>query len=194
MNTLAELLSSKVKAEIFRLLFGMEARQLHVRELERQSGLTIGTVQQELKRLSGLGIIEARVDGNRRYYGANQQHPLYPDIRNIVLKTSGLVDVLRPALAHKGIHIAFVFGSIGRNEEKAHSDIDLMVIGDIGLRQLVKHLAGMAARLGREINPMVLSVAEFKRRKNTLDHFLVSALATPRLYIVGNDHELEAMG
>src|SRR5882757_9394994 len=98
MNTLAELLSSRVRAEIFRLLFGLTVRELHVRELERQSGLADATVRQELKKLTRMGIVQARRDGNRTYYRASAQHPLYDDIRNLVIKTNGLADVLRDAL------------------------------------------------------------------------------------------------
>ena len=83
MNTLAEFLSSRSRAEILRLLFGPEGRELHVRELERQSGLADATIRQELKKLTRLGVIVARQDGNRTYYRANVEHPLYPDIRNL---------------------------------------------------------------------------------------------------------------
>src|SRR5689334_6329301 len=112
MNTLAELLSSRVKAETLRLLFGVIPQELHVREIERQSGLADATVRQELRRLSRLGIVESRPDGNRTYYRANTRHPLYPDLHNLVLKTSGLVEVLREALDSSEIQMAFVFGSI----------------------------------------------------------------------------------
>lgn len=194
MSTLEKLLSSKVKAQLFRILFDGVGSQVHVRELERRSGLAVSTVRQELKRLSSLDLLEALADGNRTYYRANKQHPLYSDICNIVLKTSGLVDVLREALGHDQIRIAFVFGSTGREEEKACSDIDLMVIGSISLRHLSKCLSGVAERLGREINPHVLTVEEFGRRKRKRDHFLSSVLSSPRLYVIGNNHELEAMG
>ncbi len=135
-NSLAEILSSNVKAEVFRLLFGLEGQPLHVRELERRSGLAIGTVRQELERLTKLGLISARTDGNRRYYTAREDHPLYPEIRGLVLKTSGLADLLRHALKkEKGIRLAFVFGSFAHGREQAHSDIDLLVIGTVTLRQ-----------------------------------------------------------
>ena len=48
----------------------------------------------------------------------------------------------------------------------------------------------MAAKLGREINPHVLTAEEFGKRKQTGDHFISSVLATPRLFIVGSEHEL----
>src|SRR5262245_12975662 len=194
MDTLVELLSSRVKAEIFRLLFGAARRELHGRELERQSGLADATVRQELKRLTRIGVVESRQDGNRTYYRANTQHPLYADIRNLVLKTSGLADVLREALNDGGIRLAFVFGSIANATENAHSDLDLLVIGTISLRQLGRRLSGIAAKIGREVNPHIFTEEEFKRRMKTGDHFITSVLAAPRLFVIGSEDELKTMG
>ena len=194
-NSLAQILSSTVKAEIFRLLFGLNGKPLHVRELERRSGLAIGTVRQELDRLAKLGLIAARTDGNRRYYAAREDHPLYPEIRGLVLKTSGLADLLRSALKkEKNIQVAFVFGSFAHSREQAHSDIDLLVIGRVTLRQLSKLLAGVAEKVGREINPKVFTPEEFHRRKRTSDHFLRNVLSEPRIFIIGDEHELGTVG
>jgi len=113
MAELAEVLSSRVKAEIFRLLFGISDAELHLREIERRSGLNVATVRQELQRLIELELVRARKDGNRVCYSANRQHPLYPEIHNLVLKTSGLVDMLRVALKKADVELAFVFGSLG---------------------------------------------------------------------------------
>jgi predicted nucleotidyltransferase len=195
MNTLADLLSSRVKAEIFRLLFGFGDGELHVREIERRSGLADATVRQALKRLTRLEVVEPRRDGNRTYYHANTEHPLYPDIRNMVLKTSGLADVLREALTHSGIRLAFVFGSMARGNGKAGSDVDLMVIGTISLRQLGRLLSGVATKLGREINPHVLSPEEFVKRKEdsrALHHYC--AKRATLVCHIGSDDELKAMG
>jgi DNA-binding transcriptional ArsR family regulator len=194
MNTLAELLSSRVKAEMFRLLFGVTPQELHVREIERQSGLADATVRQELKRLSGLGVVAARPDGNRTYYRANTQHPLYPDIRNLVLKTDGLVEILRTALDAPEIRLAFVFGSIAVGTATAESDVGLMVIGTISLRRLSKLLSGVDTRMGREINPHVFTAEEFRQRKKTRDHFLSTVLAAPKLFVRGNEDELTRLG
>jgi len=194
MNTLADILSSRVKAEVFRLLFGVTDRELHSREIGRQSRLADATVRQELKKLLRIGIIQVRQDGNRNYYRANAQHPFYPDIRNLVLKTNGLVEVLRPALSDPGIQFAFVFGSVARGEEVAHSDVDLLVLGSVGFRQLARFLSGLGERIGREINSHVMTVEEFKRRKRTHNHFLMTVLAAPKLFVKGNEHEFETMG
>ena len=194
MSTLSEILSSRIRAEIFRLLFGVVDRELHVREIERQSGLSVGTVRQELKRLTRLGLVEVRRDGNRTCYRASGHHPLYPEIRGLVLKTSGLVDVLRDALTHKGIRLAFVFGSVASDEAGADSDVDLMVVGSVGLRRLGKLLSGVSTTLGREVNPNVLTPEEVAKRRRADDHFLTRVLESPRLFVIGTEDELKAMG
>jgi predicted nucleotidyltransferase len=140
--------------------------------LERRTGLSDATVRQELKKLTRLGVVEARRDGNRTYWSASEAHPLYPDIRNLMHKTSGLADVLCEALGEADdVDLAFVFGSVAGHNAKAHSDIDLMVIGTISLRQLSKRLSGLEAKIGREVNPHVLTLKEFGRRVGGRDHF-----------------------
>jgi predicted nucleotidyltransferase len=112
-----------------------------------------------------------------------------------VLKTSGLADLLRNALKkEKNIQVAFVFGSFAHSREQAHSDIDLLVIGRVTLRQLSKLLAGVAEKVGREINPKVFTPEEFHRRKRSGDHFLKNILSEPRIFIIGDEHELGAVG
>jgi predicted nucleotidyltransferase/DNA-binding HxlR family transcriptional regulator len=194
MNRLAELLSSRARAEIFRLLFSGTGEELHVREMERRSGLNDSTLRQELRKLVRLDLVQSRRDSNRVYYRAKTESPLYPEIRNLVLKTSGLSDVLKSALRDKRIRVAFVFGSIAHGEEKAGSDVDLMVIGQLGLRDLSRLLSGIEEKIGREVNPHVFHEAEFRKRVRAKEHFVSSVMETPNIFIIGSHHELEAMG
>ena len=194
MNRLAELLSSRARAEIFRLLLSGTGEELHVREIERRSGLNDSTLRQELRKLVRLDLVQSRRDSNRVYYRAKTESPLYPEIRNLVLKTSGLSDVLKSALTDKRIRVAFVFGSIASEEEKAGSDVDLMVIGQLGLRDLSRLLSGIEEKIGREVNPHVLREEEFRKRIRAKEHFVSSVMETPKIFIIGSQRELEAMG
>jgi DNA-binding transcriptional ArsR family regulator len=194
MGILADILSSRVRAEIFRLLFGLDKRELHLREVERQAGLSLGTIRQDLQKLLKLDLVKTRRDGNRLYYQANTEHPLYPEIRNLVLKTAGLVEIFKRILDRKGVRVAFIFGSLASNKEKAASDVDLMVIGTVGLRTLSGWLSGVTEQVGREINPHTMSVEEFRRRQKRGDHFLSNVLESPKLFIVGEENDLAAMG
>jgi len=194
MNRLAEILSSRARAEIFRLLFSGTGEELHVRAIGRRCGLNDSTIRQELRKLLRLDLVHSRKDSNRVYYRAKSENPLYPEIRNLVLKTSGLADVLKPAMKDKRIRAAFVFGSIARGEEKAGSDVDVMVIGGLGLRDLSGLLSGIEERIGREINPHVLQEDEFQKRLQATEHFVTSVMESPKIFIIGSQDELEAMG
>ena len=194
MSVLPEILSSKIRAEIFRILFGVNQEPLHVREIERRTGFAIGTIQTELKKLYKLDLLLKEKDGNRLYYRANQQHPIFGDIRSIVLKTVGIGDILRGALAFDNtVSLAFVFGSIARGTESSTSDIDLMVVGELGLRSLTQRLQGLSDKIGREINPYAMRPAEFRKRAAEKEHFLSQVLKEPKLFIIGNHHDLESM-
>ena len=195
MNTLSEILSSRTRAEMFRLLFGAGTQMsFHLREIERRTGLSTGSLRQEITKLRKLGLITLRKDGNRTYYEANRHHPLYEDIHRIVLKTVGLVDVLKAALEPTGIQFAFVFGSVAQETAKAESDIDLMVVGTIGLRKLTSLLSGIGNQLGREINPHVLTPDEYQERVRRKEHFITNVMASPKLFVIGNDNDLAVMG
>ncbi len=194
MSILSEILSSKVRAEIFRLLFGLNPDALHVREIERRSGFAIGTIQTELKKLHRLDLVLKKRDGNRLYYRADQHHPIFSEIQSMVIKTVGLLDILKDALGnHKAIRVAFVFGSLAKGSENAESDIDLMVIGNIGLRSLSRLLEGLTEKLGREINPYILTPEEFNHRKFEKEHFLTQVLQDTKLYITGDEDDLKTV-
>ncbi len=165
-----------------------------MRELARRSGFHEATVRQELQNLKRLDLVIERRDGNRTYYRANRSHPLYGEIHNLVLKTCGLTDVLQRALKVADISIAFVFGSVANGNETAHSDVDLMVVGNIGLRKLTTLLSGVSEELGREINPHIMTQAEYRKRRKKRDHFVTNVLDGERLFIVGTEDEFAAMG
>lgn len=194
MSSLAQLVCSRVRAEIFRILFCVKAGELHLREIQRQTGFALGTVRQDIGKLVKLGLVTSRRDGNRVYYAANGPHPLYPEIHLLVLKTAGLADVLSEALQAGKIQCAFVFGSVASRREDADSDVDLMVIGDIGLRKVSGLLSTVGNQPGRAINPHVMNSSEFGRRIKLKDHFVTSVIATPRIFVKGSERVLEGLG
>jgi predicted nucleotidyltransferase len=160
-------------------------REFHVRELVRLTGLAPRTVHQEIEKLVGADLLVERRESNRRYVQANQRHPLFRPLREIILKTDGLGDVLREALGSEGVEFAFVYGSIAAAEPSAESDVDLMIVGSLGLREAVRRLGPAHDALGREINPSVWTKHEFDRRWRENDAFLSRILAGPTIPVVG---------
>jgi predicted nucleotidyltransferase len=193
MNLLTQFICSRARAEILRVLFGLRSDEVHLRELQRRTGFAVGTVRQDVEKLVKAGLVRRRKDGNRVCYSANDAHPLASDIRQIVLKTAGLADVLAEALADDAIRCAWVFGSVAAGTAVADSDVDLVVVGDIGLRKLSQLLAGVGDRLGREINPHVLSPAEYAKRVAAKEHFVSSVMRSKKIFVKGSEHELSTM-
>ncbi len=193
MEVLGILLSSQVRAALFRILFGLGQEELHLREVMRRSGFSIGTVRQDITKLTDLGLVVARRSGNRLYYRANKEHPLFVEIHRIVLKTAGLVDILRERLGSKGVMVAFVFGSIAAGTEGAGSDVDLMIVGSVSLRETSERLSGVSDVLGREVNPYIVTTAEFVRRRREKEHFLGQVMESQKIFVKGTEDDLAAM-
>lgn len=191
MNLLAQLLSSQVRAEIFRLLFDGKKSSIFLRELQRKSGFSIGAIQKEIANLKDLDIVTAERDGNRLYYTANSAHPLYKNICGLVEKTSGAAEKIKEALIPiKGIESAFIFGSFAKGTEKSHSDIDLIVIGDVGLRTLSSTLKKLTEQTEREINPHIYSKQSWKEKLKKKDHFLISIMSEEKIFLIGDEDVL----
>jgi len=194
MNTLIKILSSRARAEIFRILFGVIPHEYHLREIERQAGLSIGTVRQEAAKLEKLGLIIKRHDSNRTYYKANREHPLYSVIHQLVLKTSGLADILKDAFSDLSVDFAFVFGSIAGGTETAESDVDLFIISDLNLREITRKLKNVSSLIGREVNPHIMTREAFIERKIEKEHFVSSVLKSPKLFIIGKEDAFSRLG
>ena len=193
MNSLAELVGSKIRAELFRLLFTGREQELHIREIQRRTGFNDRAIRQELVRLARLDIVVPRRDGNRLYYSAKRESPLFPDIRNLTIKTIGLAEALKDALRSEKIQVAFVFGSVAQGAEKAASDVDLMVIGTLGMRGVSALLTGVSEKIGREINPHMVTASDFKAKVQAGDHFLSAVLKERKIFLKGDEHELAGL-
>ena len=182
---LSKLLTSKTRAELFRLLFDGQSSEHYLRGLEKLTDLKVNSLQKEVKHLVSMDLLNSRKDGNRVYYSANTLHPLYSDLVSIVEKTVGLIAILKNRLDVDQIELAFVFGSLASGKEKASSDVDIIVVGDLGMRKLSKLLSGLQESLGREINPHIFSREEFLKKIKRKDHFLTSVMKSDIKEIVG---------
>jgi len=163
------------------------------RELERLSGVRLSQVQRELERLTAMGLIAQTVNGNRKYYRLNQACPIYPELRSILLKTLLPQNLLAESLGgiKAEIRLAFIYGSYARGEEKADSDLDLMIVGSLSLKEVSRRLAPLKKSLNREINPALYSPEEFRQKIREGNHFLTAVLREPKIYLLGGEDELK---
>ncbi|MDO9170287.1 MAG: hypothetical protein Q7W29_00470 [bacterium] len=153
------------------------------------------SLQRELSALVAAGILRRRRDGNRVYFQPDPGCPVFSELRGLMLKTVGLVDVLREALMPFSARIswAFVYGSLARGEESGSSDVDLMIIGDTGLAVLAVPLQKAEERLLRPINPTIYTQAEVANKLAAGHHFLREVMAREKLPVLGSLDELDAV-
>jgi len=189
---LSSLLFSDYRRRVLGLLLLHPDTSYHVRELARLTGTSAGTLHKELTKLTHGGVLRRQEVGNQVRYSADRDCPVFEELASILRKTSGLVDVLVAALSsvEKNIVLAFVFGSVARGEQQSNSDVDVMLVGDLGFAAAVQVLHPVQATLRREINPVVYSLDEFRRRAASDDSFVQEVLAQPKLFVVGNENEL----
>lgn len=194
---LPDVLFGKARGSLLALFYGHPDESFYYRQIARRlAPLSVGTLQRELETLSGLGLINRSATGNQVFYSANRNHPVFTELRGLIAKTIGSYEVLRSALSKIAdrVTIAFVYGSMARQEEKAESDIDLMVIGDAPLEDVLEVVGDAETTLGRAVNPTVYSVSEFKSKRANDNHFVESVLRGAKVFLIGDEHELEKMG
>jgi predicted nucleotidyltransferase len=169
-------------------------RSWYVRDFARHLKIPVSNLAREVPRLVKAGFLKTWKDGSRVYIQADRENPIFPELRSLMVKTVGLVELLQDALApmRKRIRLAFVFGSIANGEETSRSDVDLMVIGSAGLADLVPLLPPLTKTLLREINPVLYSPEEFKQRVKE-SRFVKSVLGRPLLFVIGTKDDLEGI-
>ena len=191
----ADALFTKVRQRVLAVLFGNPGRSFYANELITLAGSGTGAVQRELARLESAGLATVSRIGNQKHYQANAAAPVFAELRGLVLKTSGLAEVLRVALGPLAARIsaAFVYGSIAKGEDTAQSDIDLMVISEtLTYADLFAALEAAANQLGRKVNPTVYSPQELDKRRRADNAFIKRVWSQPKLWVIGGAHDVAA--
>jgi predicted nucleotidyltransferase len=189
----ADALFTKVQQRVLGVLFGNHARSFYANELITLACSGTGAVQRVLAQLEAAQLVTVKRVGNQKHYQANASAPIFEELQGLVLKTSGLVDVVRMALAPLAskIDLAFVFGSIAKGKDNANSDIDLMVISDsVAYSELFAALEQATNRLQRTVNPTLYSRSEIDKRAQDGNAFVKRVLAQPKLWVIGEEHGL----
>jgi predicted nucleotidyltransferase len=188
------LLFSAYRRQVLALLLRSD-ESFHVREIARLAGVPAGSLHRELKLLSDAGLLVREPVGNQVRYRADRDHLIYPELAEIFRKTSGLADVLRYALAPLGdrIDLAFVFGSVAQGKERSASDVDVFVVGDAAFADVVKALTATQPRLGREINPVVMSRRDVRAKFRAGDRFLARVAREAKVFLIGTEDDFRKL-
>lgn len=187
-----EFMFSPYRRQVLATLFLRPDEKFHVRQLERMTGISAGSLHRELKAMAESGLLEREKIGNQVFYQANIDCSIYDELAAIFRKTMGLTSLLQNALSKIGdrIDVAFVFGSMASGRQSAGSDLDICILGDVSLLEVVKALSPIQETLRREINPVVMTTRKFSSLFKKKDRFATRVLSEPILFVKANEDEL----
>jgi len=187
-------LFSNVQRRVLALIFGHSERSFYLSEIFRNVHSGTGAVERELTRLERSKLVSVERIGNQKHYRANKSSPIFEELKNIILKTSGLSEPLKQALFphSKKIKAAFVYGSVAKGVDTAQSDIDLMVIGDdLTYLELYSDLTKAESLLSRHVNPTILSLEEWQHKLSQKNSVVAKIDAQPKIFVIGSDSDLK---
>jgi predicted nucleotidyltransferase len=191
--SLAGALLTPVQMRVLGLLFGQPNRRFQSGEMIRLARSGTGAVHRQLGRLAAAGLVTVTPVGNQKFYQANAASPVFSELHGLIVKTVGVVEPLRRALAPlaEEIHAAFVYGSVAKGTDRADSDIDLLVLSDsLHHDRVYEALAPAERELGRPVNPTLLTRAAWRSRRKATDSFASRIAVSPRLLVLGSENEL----
>lgn len=194
-SALANALFPKVRQRVLAVLFGTPDRSYYANEIIALAQSGTGAVQRELADLTAAGLLTVSKQGNQKHYQANAHAPVFAELRSLVVKTMGLADVLRTALAPLAAQMeaAFIYGSVARQQDTAHSDVDVMIVtSSLGYGEVFGTLEGATASLGRKVNPTLYTPADWAKRMQKDNAFVTRVWQQPKIWLIGSEERLHA--
>ena len=187
-SKIANALFTKTQQQVLGLLYGQSDQSFYLNEIVRLAAMGKGTIRRELEKLCLVGLLKVTKQGNQNHYQANSDNPIFPELKIIIQKTFGLLGVLKNNLHDilLDVELAFIYGSVAKNQEHANSDIDLLIVAEnISYTELMESIQPAEQQLGRTINPTIYSKAEFKQRIESRQSFLIRVLSQRKIWLKG---------
>lgn len=193
MRTTIDVTRSRARRDILALFFLNEDKPYYQRQIERLLGIPVGNVRREILALVSEGVLTSEAFGNLRLFRVHQAHPLYRELRGIVLKTAGIAPRLTATLsAVRGLRLAFLHGSYVHESASlkgsrwtGESDVDLVAVGELRRTVLAAAFRPIERDTQRTVNSVVYDVEEFTRKLRDRGGFLAEVLSKPILPLVG---------
>ncbi|MDZ7608177.1 MAG: ArsR family transcriptional regulator [Cyclobacteriaceae bacterium] len=154
------LITSKTRIKLLLKFFLNPENSAHLRGLESELGESSNAIRLELNRLEEANMLSSELQGNRKYFKVNDQHPLYNEINSIVKKYFGLDMVVEWIAKRLGnLHAVYLTGDIAKGKD---SDlIDLILVGVIDQNYLLQLITKAEKVINRKIRYLILTDEEF---------------------------------
>jgi predicted nucleotidyltransferase len=195
-HNLGEALFTKTQRQILGLLFGHAGKSYYAKEIVRFAGVGVGSVQRELEKLSAAGLLTIKYIGNQKHYQANENSPIFDELKGIVQKTFGLADFLREGLSRyrDDVNCAFIYGSVAKGTDRAGSDVDIMIVADkLSYSEVLDAFTVIESRIGRSVNPTIYTSEEFRTRIASDNSFVTRVIQQPKIFLIGTEDDISTV-
>ena len=184
------LFGSKTRVTLLAKLLMNPEKSFYIRELSRELDIPYSMLYKEEKNLVSLNIINEEKKGKVTLVAINKNLPYFDELKNLLIKTAGLGDLLKNALTGlMGIRYALVYGSFASGEESASSDIDVLIIGSAREEKILGAISSVEKVVGREINYILWNETEFAKRVKSRHHLLMEIASKPVIMLIGEEDE-----
>ena len=179
-------LFTRTQRQLLGLFFGYPDRSFYANEVVRKAGVGTGSVQRELARLAESGLLKVTRVGNQKHYQANPDSPIYPEMKAIVVKTFGATQALRSAVvALPGeVDLAMLYEDAPTSGPLTMQM--LLVSDDLEYTDVVSGLTETENRIGRTVDPLVFTTAEFRELYEQENETLARILDRPKMILKGS--------
>jgi DNA-binding transcriptional ArsR family regulator len=154
------LIASKVRIKLLTRFFFNPRTQAYLRELAKEFQVSTNSVREELNQLTKTGLLNSEKKGRNILYKANEQHPLFPELKSMVSKAMGIDQVIDSIVTRLGdLEKAYLIDDYA--EGKDTGIVDLLLVGDIDQYHLNDLSRKTERYIKRKIRSLVLTQEEF---------------------------------
>lgn len=163
------LISSKTRIKLLLKFFLNSSNQSYLRGLESEFGESTNGIRLELNKLEEAGLLITKINGNKKFFQANANHPLFNDIHNILLKFTGLDKVIEKIIENLGqLQHVFLVGQLAKG--LSSEVIDLVFVGDIDKNYLFNVVQKVEDNLNKKIRFVSYLDSEYNEEKFSKDY------------------------
>lgn len=156
------LISSKMRVKLLLKFFLNRTNKAYLRGLSEEFGESTNGIRVELNNFEASGFIKSFTSGNKKFYQANEKHPLFSDIHNILLKTTGIEYVLDYVIQRIGdLDQVYLVGSFARGVESGI--VDIVIVGDqLNASFLLEQVQKAEKKINKKIRFVIFNKQEFE--------------------------------
>jgi DNA-binding transcriptional ArsR family regulator len=145
--------------------------EAYLRSLAEEFGESTNSIRLELNSFEKAGLLESTFRGNKKIYRANHEHPLFPDIHNIILKYVGIDHVIEQVVEKLGdVQKVFLTGDFAKGINSRV--MDLIFVGtQINRDYLFKLVTKAEGIISRKIRYVVFEPEEFESYHSSLGQY-----------------------